>query len=141
MKKIRTLIVDDEALARERLWQLLQDESEVEIVGECANGREAVEVIEKKLPELIFLDVQMPELDGFGVLEAISAKAAPVVVFVTAHDKFALRAFEIHAVDYLLKPFNRERFQKALQRALEQVRQRTGKELVEIGRASCRERV
>ena len=131
MKKIRTLIVDDEALARERLWQLLQNEPEVEIVGECANGREAVEVIEKKLPELIFLDVQMPELDGFGVLEAISAKAAPVVVFVTAHDKFALRAFEIHAVDYLLKPFNRERFQKALSRALEQVRQRTGKELVE----------
>ena len=131
MKKIRTLIVDDEALARERLWQLLQNDTEVEIIGECANGREAVEVIEKKLPELVFLDVQMPELDGFGVLEAISAKVAPVVVFVTAHDKFALRAFEIHAVDYLLKPFNRERFQKALSRALEQVRQRAGRELVE----------
>lgn len=131
MNKIRTLIVDDEALARERLWQLLQNEPELEIVGECANGREAVEVIEKKLPELIFLDVQMPELDGFGVLEAISAKASPVVVFVTAHDKFALRAFEIHAVDYLLKPFNRERFQKALARALAQVRQRAGSELVE----------
>ena len=79
MNKIRTLIVDDEALARERLWQLLQNEPGVEIIGECANGREAVEVIGKKLPELIFLDVQMPELDGFGVLEALSTQAAPVI--------------------------------------------------------------
>lgn len=131
MNKIRTLIVDDEALARERLWQLLQNESEVEIIGECSNGREAVEVIGTKLPELIFLDVQMPELDGFGVLEALSTQAAPVVVFVTAHDKFALRAFEIHAVDYLLKPFNRERFQKALARAVAQVRQRAGSEILQ----------
>ena len=131
MNKIRTLIVDDEALARERLWQLLQNEPGVEIIGECANGREAVAVIGKKLPELIFLDVQMPELDGFGVLEAIGTQASPVVVFVTAHDKFALRAFEIHAVDYLQKPFNRERFQKALARALAQVRQQAGRELVE----------
>ena len=131
MKKIRTLIVDDEGLARERLWQLLQGEAEVEIIGECANGREAVEAIENQLPELVFLDVQMPELDGFGVLEAISAKASPVVVFVTAHDQFALRAFEIHAVDYLLKPFNRERFQKALSRAVAQVKQQAGSELVE----------
>ena len=122
--KTRTLIVDDELLARERVHQLLLQEPEIEIVGECSNGREAVGVIQEKRPDLIFLDVQMPELDGFGVLQAISSGPMPVVVFVTAHDKFALRAFEFHAVDYLLKPFDRSRFQAALQRALEQVRQR-----------------
>ena len=122
--KIRTLIVDDELLARERLRQLLQSEPDIELVGECADGQEAVEAIEKQAPDLIFLDVQMPELDGFGVLESIPAESAPVIVFVTAHDKFALRAFEVHAVDYLLKPFDRERFQKALSRALERVKHR-----------------
>ncbi len=122
--KIRTLIVDDEPLARGRLRQLLQNEPEIEIIGECADGREAVAAIGKTPPELIFLDVQMPELDGFGVLEAVSAGPMPVIVFVTAHDQFAVRAFEVHAVDYLLKPFDRERFQKALRRAVEQVRNR-----------------
>lgn len=122
--KIRTLIVDDEALARERLRQLLQAEPEIELVGECADGQEAVTAIKQQNLDLIFLDVQMPELDGFGVLEAVPAESAPVIVFVTAHDKFALRAFEVHAVDYLLKPFDRERFQKALARALERVKQR-----------------
>jgi len=122
--KIRTLIVDDEPLARARLRQLLQNEPEIEIIGECADGREAVAAIGKTPPELIFLDVQMPELDGFGVLEAVSAGPMPVIVFVTAHDQFAVRAFEVHAVDYLLKPFDRERFQKALRRAVEQVRNR-----------------
>ena len=124
--KMRTLIVDDELLARERVRQLLLPEPEIEIVGECSNGREAVAVIQEKRPDLIFLDVQMPELDGFGVLQAISGGPMPVIVFVTAHDKFALRAFEFHAVDYLLKPFDRSRFQAALQRALEQVKQRQG---------------
>ena len=119
--KIRTLIVDDEPLARDRLRQLLQDEPDIELVGECADGREAVAAIGKKSPELLFLDVQMPELDGFGVLEAMGTGPQPVIVFVTAHDQFALRAFEVHAVDYLLKPFDRERFQKALRRAIEQV--------------------
>jgi two-component system LytT family response regulator len=128
--KVRTLIVDDEPLARDRLRQLLRNEPEIEIVGECADGREAVAVIQKTPPDLIFLDVQMPELDGFGVVEAIGAESAPVIVFVTAHDKFALRAFEIHAVDYLLKPFDRERFQKALHRALEQIKQREGGALI-----------
>jgi two-component system LytT family response regulator len=122
--KIRTLIVDDEPLARDRLRQLLQNEPDIEIIGEEANGREAVAAIRKTPPELLFLDVQMPELDGFGVLEAIGKGPMPVIVFVTAHDKFALRAFEVHAVDYLLKPFDRERFQKALRRAIEQVRNR-----------------
>jgi two-component system, LytTR family, response regulator len=122
--------VDDESLARDRMRQLLQTESEVEIIGECADGRTAVTTIQKELPDLIFLDVQMPELDGFGVVEALGANASPVIVFVTAHDKFALRAFEIHAVDYLLKPFDRERFQKALHRALEQVMQRDSSTLI-----------
>lgn len=122
--KIRTLIVDDEALARERLRQLLESEPEIEIIGECADGRAAVDAIRKHSPDLIFLDVQMPELDGFAVLEAVGTERLPVIVFVTAHDKFALRAFDVHAVDYLLKPFDRERFQAALRRALEQVSQR-----------------
>src|SRR5215510_3977590 len=103
--KIRTLIVDDEELARERLRQLLQNQPEIELIGECADGNEAVAAIQKHSPELVFLDIQMPELDGFGVLEAINTEPSPVIVFVTAHDKFALRAFEVHAVDYLLKPF------------------------------------
>ena len=122
--KTRTLIVDDEPLARERLRQLLAEQPEIELVGECADGREAVDAIQKQSPDLIFLDIQMPELNGFEVLEAISAEPMPVIVFVTAHDKFALRAFEVHAVDYLLKPFDRERFGSALRRALQQVKHR-----------------
>jgi len=122
--KVRTLIVDDEPLARGRLHQLLADQPEIELVGQCADGRQAVQTIQQQSPDLIFLDIQMPELDGFGVLEALSAEPMPVIVFVTAHDKFALRAFEVHAVDYLLKPFDRERFQAALEHALERVRLR-----------------
>jgi two-component system LytT family response regulator len=122
--KIRTLIADDELLARERLRQLLGNQPEIELVGECMDGREAVAAIQEKSPDLIFLDIQMPELDGFAVLDAIKLESMPVIVFVTAHDKFALRAFEVHAVDYLLKPFDRERFQSALRRALEQVKHR-----------------
>src|SRR5947209_12544081 len=116
--KTRVLIVDDEPLARERLRQLLEAEPDIEIAGECADGRSAVEAINHERPDLVFLDVQMPELDGFGVLEAIGREHTPVVIFVTAHDRFALKAFEVHAVDYLLKPFDRERFQTALRRAL-----------------------
>jgi len=122
--KVRTLIVDDEALARERLSQLLAQRPEIEMVGECADGRAAVEAIWKQSPELIFLDIHMPELDGFGVLEAISTESMPVIVFVTAHDQYALRAFEVHAVDYLLKPFDRKRFETALEHALKRVKLR-----------------
>ena len=129
--KVRTLIVDDEPLGRDRLRQLLRDEPEIELVGECADGREAVAAIQKAPPDLVFLDVQMPELDGFGVLAELGGDTMPVIVFVTAHDKFALKAFEVHAVDYLLKPFDRERFQKALGRALEQVRNREGREVIQ----------
>ncbi len=127
--KIRTLIVDDEQLARERLRKLLENEAAVEVIGECTDGREAVTVIQEKSPDLVFLDVQMPELDGFGVLAAVAGPRLPAVIFVTAHDKFALRAFEVHAVDYLLKPFDRERFQVALHRALDKIKQHTTREL------------
>ncbi|HXP60577.1 MAG TPA: LytTR family DNA-binding domain-containing protein [Dongiaceae bacterium] len=120
--KLRTLIVDDEALARQRLRQLLEAEPEIEIIGECADGREAVAAIRAGSPDLVFLDVQMPELDGFGVLEALANQPMPLIVFVTAYDQFALRAFEVHALDYLLKPFDRERFQAALRHAMAQAR-------------------
>ena len=122
--KIRTLIVDDELLARERLRQLLQGHPEIELVGECSDGVQAVAALEKERPDLVFLDIQIPELDGFGVVQAIRGGPMPVIVFVTAHDQFALRAFEVHAVDYLLKPFDRERFQVALNHALDQVKQK-----------------
>jgi two-component system, LytTR family, response regulator len=129
--KIRTLIVDDEQLARERLRKLLEEETDIEVAGECANGREALDAIQKVAPDLVFLDVQMPELDGFGVLSKLAGDKLPAVVFVTAHDKFALQAFEVHAVDYLLKPFDRTRFQKALRRALEHIKRDQAGELKE----------
>ena len=116
--KIQTLIVDDEPLARERLRQLLAAEPDCVVAGECANGREAVTAIRQQPPDLVFLDVQMPELDGFGVLAELQDGPLPQVVFVTAFDKFALKAFEVHAVDYLLKPFDRARFRQAWQRAV-----------------------
>jgi two-component system LytT family response regulator len=121
--KIRALIVDDEPLARERIRTLLADEPDVEMIGECAAGREAIAAIQRQNPDLIFLDVQMPELDGFGVLQMIGAERMPAIIFVTAYDQYALRAFEVQALDYLLKPFDRERFQKALQRARLQIQQ------------------
>jgi two-component system, LytTR family, response regulator len=117
--KIRTIVVDDEPLARERLLKLLHAQPEIEVVGEAANGREAVDLIRKTKPALAFLDVQMPELDGFGALAELDEDERPAVVFVTAYDKFALKAFDVHAVDYLLKPFDKDRFQTALRRALD----------------------
>src|SRR6266446_6770143 len=121
--KIRTLIVDDEAPARARLRQLLRAEEDMEVVGECANGRQALDFIQRQAAELIFLDVQMPRLSGLEVFEAATAAGArmPLVIFVTAYDEYALKAFEVHAIDYLLKPFDRERFQKALGHAREQL--------------------
>ncbi|HMC26210.1 MAG TPA: LytTR family DNA-binding domain-containing protein [Verrucomicrobiae bacterium] len=127
--KIRAIIVDDEPLARERIRTLLDEESDIELIGECDNGATAVETITEKQPDLLFLDVQMPELDGFGVLEQIKDRPLPAVIFVTAHDTFALQAFEVHAVDYLLKPFDRERFKKALDRALQTIKRRQTDEL------------
>jgi two-component system, LytTR family, response regulator len=129
--KIRTLIVDDEPLARRNLRLLLQTDPEIEIVGEAASGREAVALIHKHSPDLVFLDIQMPEMDGFGVLENIDAAQLPAIVFVTAFDQYALKAFEFHALDYLLKPFDDARFDKALRRAKLQVGQRELKDLSE----------
>jgi len=120
-EKIRTLIVDDEELARDRLRSLLSREPRIEIAGEAGDGKAAVSAIEELKPDLVFLDVQMPELNGFEVLENLEEETRPNVVFCTAHDKFALKAFDVHAVDYLLKPFDRERFQKALERAMAKV--------------------
>jgi two-component system LytT family response regulator len=117
--KVRTIVVDDEPLARDRLVKLLRDEQDIEVIGEAANGREAIQLVRKERPALVFLDVQMPELDGFGVLAELSEEERPAVVFVTAYDKFALKAFDVHAIDYLLKPFDKERFQTALHRALD----------------------
>ena len=117
---IRVLLVDDESLAREMLREMLQDDPQVIIVGESCNGREALEAIRTHSPDLIFLDVQMPELGGFEVLEALG-KEIPRVIFVTAYDQYAVRAFEVHALDYLLKPFDQERFDISWQRARAQI--------------------
>ncbi len=114
---IRVLIVDDEPLARGKLRALLAKEADIEIAGEAGDGVSAIKTIVDQKPDLVFLDVQMPELDGFGVLEAIPQAQRPAIVFVTAYNQFALKAFEVHALDYLLKPFDRGRFQKSLQRA------------------------
>jgi two-component system, LytTR family, response regulator len=121
---IRTLIVDDEPLARERLAALLADRPSFAIVGECRNGGEAVEALRGGAVELVFLDVQMPELDGFEVLQAIAPERWPAIIFVTAYDDYALRAFDVHAIDYLLKPFDRVRFERALGRAEADLRDR-----------------
>jgi two-component system LytT family response regulator len=127
MKKIRTLIVDDEPLARERLAGLLANEPDVEIVAQCRDGEEAVTAIVDHEPDLVFLDVQMPQMNGFEVIEAVGGDRMPLVIFVTAYDQHALRAFQVRALDYLLKPFDRERFNDALERARRQVeREETG---------------
>jgi two-component system LytT family response regulator len=125
---IRTLIVDDEAHARARIRQLLKDEADFEIVGDCANGRLALEAIRREKPDLLFLDVQMPRLTGFDVCAELSASGdvMPLVIFCTAYDQYALKAFEVHAIDYLLKPFDRERFRKTLEHARARIREAAG---------------
>jgi two-component system LytT family response regulator len=114
---IRVLVTDDEPLAQRRLVSLLRKEDDVEIVGVASNGREALEAVEKHAPDLLFLDVQMPEMDGFEVVRTLGPERVPVVVFVTAYDRYALQAFEVHALDYLLKPYSPQRLQEALGRA------------------------
>ena len=121
--RIRVLLVDDEPLARERLRKLLENEAEVELVGECADGASALAAIRREMPDLVFLDVQMPELDGFGVLSQLDPERRPAVIFVTAHDQFALKAFDVHAIDYLLKPLDKDRLKTALRRATDTLRQ------------------
>lgn len=122
MKHIRVVVVDDEPLARRGLRLLCEQDPELELVCECANGRAAVAAIEQVEPDLLLLDIQMPEMDGFGVLQAVGLDRIPHVVFVTAYDQFAVRAFEIHALDYLLKPIDDERFFQAIERAKEMIR-------------------
>ena len=121
---LRAVIADDEAVARKRIRRLLSAESGIAVVAECEDGARAVETITSEQPDLVFLDVQMPELDGFEVLRALNPKKLPAIVFVTAHDRYALRAFDVHAIDYLLKPFTRERFRVALDRARHQIQRR-----------------
>lgn len=124
--RFKTLIVDDELLARERIRQMLANDPEVEIVGECSNGQDAIEMIRQMRPDLLFLDIQMPRMDGFGVLKRIDPRYMPSVVFVTAYDQYAVKAFEVHAVDYVLKPFKRKRFQDALARVKSQMEEGRG---------------
>jgi len=118
MSRVVALIVDDEPLARTRLKRLLHRRPDVEVVGSAANADEALEKITELAPDLIFLDIQMPGLDGFDVLRQIGGSGRPYVIFTTAHAQYALRAFEVHALDYLLKPFDEERLMSALDRAL-----------------------
>ncbi len=122
MQRIRALIVDDEPLARDLLRSLLADEEDVEVAGECGNGHDAVAFITERAPDVVFLDVQMPEMDGFGVVQTVGVERMPPTVFVTAFDRYALQAFDAHAVDYLLKPYDEERLGRALRRVREQLR-------------------
>ena len=136
MTRIRTIVVDDEPIARARVMSLLRDELDVEVVGECASGAQAVSAITATSPDLVFLDVQMPEMDGFAVARALRPDRMPALVFVTAFDQYAVRAFECHALDYLLKPFSAQRFKSALSHARQQLAQRQatsiGRQLLEI---------
>jgi two-component system, LytTR family, response regulator len=122
MREIRALIVDDEPLARRGVRQLLEREPDITVVGEARNGREALRALRTLDPELVFLDVQMPEVDGFGVLRAYGPERMPAVIFVTAYDAFAVRAFDAHAIDYLVKPLREARFAEAVQRVRERMR-------------------
>jgi len=119
--KVRAIIADDEPLARERVRSLLAEEPDVEVVAECSNGAQTLKATQEHRPDLLFLDVQMPRLNGFEVLEALEPDQIPVVIFTTAHDDHAIRAFEVNALDYLLKPFTEARFNRAVQRAREQL--------------------
>jgi two-component system LytT family response regulator len=118
---IRTVVVDDEPLAREGLKLHLQQHPDVEVVGEAADGRRAIALVTSLKPDLLFLDVQMPLLDGFAVVDALAERQLPAVVFVTAFDRYAMRAFDVHAIDYLLKPFTAERFEAAMRRARSEI--------------------
>ena len=123
---MRALIVDDEALARERIRSLLAAEADVVVAGECANGDEAVAALRRRGADLVFLDVQMPGRDAFDVIRDVGPEQMPAVVFVTAYDRYAVKAFEVHAVDYLLKPFDGERFREALARVRSRLLDRAG---------------
>jgi two-component system LytT family response regulator len=125
------LIVDDETLARERIRDMLDADPDVEVLADCSNGQEAVEAIKRHSPDLVFLDVEMPGMDGFAVLEALQPSTLPVIIFVTAYDQYAVKAFEVYALDYLLKPFDKERFEKALVRAKAHIQHEKSEHLTE----------
>jgi two-component system LytT family response regulator len=127
--RTRVLIVDDEPLARERIRTLIQEDPAFEVIGEAGDGPAAAETITAMHPDLVFLDVQMPGADGFDVIEAVGPAKMPFVVFVTAYDRYALKAFDVHALDYLLKPFDRDRFREALDRANRQLERASGGEI------------
>src|SRR6266478_6986951 len=127
-RPIRALIADDEALARKFIRRMLKENRDFEIIGECANGKETVATIRKQNPDVVFLDVQMPEMDGFAVLESIGIERLPEVIFATAYEQYAIRAFELHALDYLLKPFDQARFKDAIKHAKERFRSQRQKE-------------
>jgi two-component system LytT family response regulator len=137
--RIRTLIADDEPLARERLRALLARHTDVELIGECTNGADAIEAIAELRPDLVLLDVEMPEADGFAVLEALDPDALPAVVFVSAHDQYAVRAFEAHALDYILKPFDEGRVDRTLQRVRGQLARAPGTRRIDPGLVSLLE--
>ena len=124
--KIRVLVAEDEPLARERIRSLLDDESDIEVVAECPDGRTAIQAIRQHRPDLVLLDVNMPERTGFEVIEAIGPDTMPPVIFVTAYDQFAVQAFDAHALDYVLKPFDEDRFRTAVERAREAILRRNG---------------
>ncbi len=120
--QIRTVVVDDEPLARSRIMNRLKEHEEIKLIGECRNGKEAVRFINDKKPALIFLDIQMPDMDGFAVISKLNLEYDPFIIFATAYDQYALKAFDVHAIDYLLKPFDNERFNEALARAKTQIK-------------------
>ena len=124
MIRIRTLVADDEPIARARMLALLSDEPDIEVVGECASGPQAIAAIERTVPDLVFLDIQMPQMDGLTLARTLG-RTMPAVVFVTAHDEYALGAFEVHALDYLLKPYSADRFKSALVHARQHLGART----------------
>lgn len=123
--KLRAIIADDEPLARERIRSLLAGEADIEIIAECSHGAQTLKAIQERRPDLLFLDVQMPRLNGFEVLEALEPEQTPVVIFTTAHDEHAIRAFDVNALDYLLKPFTEARFKSAVSRARNQLKHRS----------------
>src|SRR3954466_14073089 len=129
MRKLTAVVVDDEPLARERLMGLLASESDVEVLAECRDGEEAVSAIHERHPDLVLLDVEMPRMDGFEVIDTIGPERMPMVIFVTAYDQHAIKAFQVRALDYLLKPFDRDRFSDALQRARTQIESQTNGDL------------
>ncbi|MCZ6521037.1 MAG: LytTR family DNA-binding domain-containing protein [Bacteroidetes bacterium] len=122
MQKIRTAIIDDEPIARERVIRYLETDPEIKVVGEAGRGKAAVEFLKNKRPELIFLDIKMPDLNGFQVIEKLATDYSPYVVFITAYDSYAIKAFEVNAIDYLLKPYDKDRFYQSLNKAKQQIR-------------------